>query len=153
ILKQRPDVALAYDEGRNLSGFLSWVYKDGAAQLGIDLDFLRHLGIRPRHVDGVNYVSYFRSHLGIAEASRNAVAALRAAKVDVALHDISHLTKSPTGSYDIDLHISSRRPYDVTILGVNADETARTLLALPSDLRSTFLIGCWAWETSEFPDE
>lgn len=153
ILKQRADVAQAYDDGRNLSGYLTWLYKDGPTQLGIDLNLLKHLGIQARHVKGVNYVGYFRSHLGIAEASRNAVAALRSTGVEVALHDISHLAKSPTGTYDVDFRASPRPAYDVTILGVNADETARTLAALPSDLRSTFLIGCWAWETSEFPEQ
>src|ERR1700736_683794 len=153
ILKQRPDVAHAYDDGRNLSAYLAWIFKDGPKQLGIDLDLVRHLGIHARHVKGVNYVSYFRSHLGVAEASRNAVAALRLAGIDVALHDISHLAKSPTGSYDLDLRISARSDHDVTLLGVNADETPRTLASLPSDLRSTVLIGCWNWETSEFPEE
>jgi glycosyltransferase involved in cell wall biosynthesis len=153
ILKQRPDVAQAYDDGRNLSAYLAWVYKDGPPQLGIDVGLLRCLGIQSRHVKGVNYVGYFRSHLGLAEASRNAVAALRSVGVDVALHDISHLAKSPTGTYDVDFHVSSRSAYDVTILAVNADETPRTLAALPSDLRSTLVIGCWAWETSEFPEE
>src|ERR1700730_4545325 len=153
ILKQRPDVAHAYDDGRNLSAYLAWIFKDGPKQLGIDLDLVRHLGIHARHVKGVNYVSYFRSHLGVAEASRNAVAALRSAGIDVAQHDISHLAKSPTGTYDVDLRVSPRWDHDVTILGVNADETPRTLADLPSDLRSTFLIGSWNWETSEFPDE
>ncbi len=153
ILKQRPDVAHAFDDGRNLSAYLTWIFKDGAKQFGIDLDLLKHLGIHARHVKGVNYVSYFRSHLGVAEASRNAVAALRSAGIDVAPHDISHLANSPTGIYDVDLGISLRSDHDVTILGVNADETPRTLASLPSDLRSTLLIGSWNWETSEFPEQ
>jgi glycosyltransferase involved in cell wall biosynthesis len=160
ILKQRADVAQAYDDGRNLSDFLTWLTNDGPTQLGVGMDLLSHLGIRggdvkgvSGDVKGVNYVGYFRSHLGIAEASRNAVAALKSAKIDVALHDISHQAMSPTGTYAVDLGVSSHSRYGVTILGVNADETPRTIANLPSDLHSTFLIGCWAWETSEFLEE
>src|ERR1051326_8857158 len=153
ILRQRPDLAHAYDDGRNLSGYLSWLFKDGPEQIGIDLDLLRHLGVKALDVTGVNYASYFRSHLGIAEASRNAVAALRSAGIDVALHDISHLAPSPTGTYDFDLGLFSRAHHGVTILGVNADETPRALASLPTGLRATLLIGCWAWETPEFPEQ
>jgi glycosyltransferase involved in cell wall biosynthesis len=153
ILKLRPDVAQAYDDGRNQNGFLTWLTNDGPPQLGVGMDMLRHLGIRAGYVKGVNYVGYFRSHLGIAEASRNAVVALKSAKIDVSLHDISSLAMSPTGTYGVDLGVSSNARYRTTILGVNADETPRTIANLPTNLHSTFLIGCWAWETSEFPEE
>ena len=152
ILRLRPDVAGAYDDGRNKVALLGWLDKDGPAQLGLDRELLRHLGIEGRLLlRGVNYVGYFRSHLGIGEAARNAVTALGKAGVEVAPHDISHLAESPTGNYHIEFGTSPSR-YEMTILGLNADATPYVLSSLPDDLRSTFLIGSWAWETPEFPE-
>jgi glycosyltransferase involved in cell wall biosynthesis len=153
ILRLRPDVAGAYDDGRNKVGLLGWLEKDGPAQLGVERELLRHLGIEGRLLlGGVNYIGYFRSHLGIGEAARNAVAALGAAGVEVAPHDISHLAESPTGNYAIDLR-TSRARYEMTILGFNADATPYVLGSIPEVFRSTFLIGSWAWETPDFPEE
>lgn len=153
VLRLRPDVASAYDDGRNRTGLLGWIERDGPAQMGLDRELQRYLGIEGGLLlEGVNYVGYFRSHLGIGEAARNAVAALRAVGVEVAQHDISHLAGSPTGNYDVGL-VASRLRYDMTILGFNADATPHVLGCLPEDLRSTLLIGSWAWETPEFPRE
>jgi glycosyltransferase involved in cell wall biosynthesis len=153
ILRLRPDVAGAYDDGRNKVALLGWLDKDGPAQLGLERDLLRHLGIEGRLLlKGVNYVGYFRAHLGIGEAARNAVTALGKAGVEVAPHDISHLAESPMGNYDIASGTSPSR-HEMTILGLSADATPYVLKTLPEDLRSTFLIGSWAWETPDFPEE
>ena len=54
---------------------------------------------RPQDLIGVNYVGYFRSHLGVAEAARNAVTALQAVGLDGRCRvDISQMAEAPPGA-------------------------------------------------------
>ncbi len=178
VLALRPDVARAYDDGRNRVGLSRWLASDGVAQLGADPALLGRLGFagdvlidagvaRNSHADagnvqagavagtareGVNVVGYFRAHLGVGEAARNMVAALRAVGLEVATHDVSRLAPGiPTGDYDVGGRGATAR-HGTTILGVNADETPRVLASLPAGLRATRLVGHWAWETPDFPE-
>jgi len=153
LLDLRPDIAQAFDDGRKLKSLAAWLFNDGASQIDIDPALLRYLGIDRPRLSQINYVGYFQSHLGVAEAARNAVTALGAAELDVAIHDISRLAESPTGSYAFAHRATSGASNAITILGVNADQTPTVLGRLPADLRSSFLIGYWAWETPDFPEE
>jgi len=152
VLSLRPDVAREYDDGRNEVGLLRWMLSDGAQQLGITPEMLSQLEIGRPQFTGVNYVGYFRAHLGVGEAARNAVAALRAVDLKVSPHDVTHLASSPVGAYDLDLAASSDR-HNVTILGVNADETPRVLSQVSVGHDGGLRIGHWAWETPEFPEQ
>ena len=161
VLNLRPDVALAYDEGHNRNGLIGWLFDSGPAQLHIDPALPTQLGISPheplaahaRKLSGVNCVGYFRSHLGVAEAARNAVSALEAVDLEVATYDISRLAESPKGHYALARDAGVGARHAVTIIGANADETPRVLDSLPAELRATVLVGYWAWETPEFPEE
>jgi len=103
---------------------------------------------------GVNYVGYLTAHLGVGEAARNMAAALADAGTPVAALDISNLSSSPRGQYDIlgRLNAGGAEIYPTTILHVNADELPFVLSKLPREYDDTIKIGVWAWESSEFPD-
>ncbi|MBS0319301.1 MAG: glycosyltransferase family 4 protein [Proteobacteria bacterium] len=165
ILAQREDLVAAYDDGRNRLGLARWLATDGVAQMGVDPALLPYVGLAdddggdagaardaPAAAPGVAYVGYFRSHLGIGEAARNAVVAMRAAGIVVTTHDISHLADAPVGDYDIHDAAPGGAQHAITVLGVNADETPRVLATLPRAVQRTTLVGSWAWETGEFPD-
>ena len=161
VLNLRPDVASAYDDGHNRNGLIGWLFDSGPGQLHIDPALPTQLGISPheplaahaRESSGVNCVGYFRSHLGVAEAARNAVSALEAVDLEVATYDISQLAESPKGHYALARDAGVGARHAVTIIGANADETPRVLDSLPAELRATVLVGYWAWETPEFPEE
>jgi glycosyltransferase involved in cell wall biosynthesis len=155
LMKLRPDLALAFRDGRNIVGLATWLREAGIKELDVDPRLLQELGILPHATAiGVNYVGYLNSHLGIAEAARNAISALHAVEVDVNALDISPLTAGVTGEYGSrTTSVRSGSPYSVTILGVNADNIPSVISDLPTNIGSTFRIGFWAWETTEFPEE
>jgi glycosyltransferase involved in cell wall biosynthesis len=102
---------------------------------------------------GVNYVGYLTAHLGVGEAARNMAEALSRAGTPVSALDISELSQSPRGRYDIVDRLKTGKIYPTTILHVNADQLPFVLSKLPPDYADTLKIGVWAWESSEFPDE
>jgi glycosyltransferase involved in cell wall biosynthesis len=155
LLQSRSDLADIYDSGHNARGLRRWLAGSGRDELHIDPALLQALGLDDERPNGANYVGYLRSHLGVGEAARNAIAALGAAGIRTTTHDISDTAESPQGHYELsttaNLRNGARHP--ITILGVNADQTPLVLRSLKDDLRSTFLVGYWAWETPEFPEE
>lgn len=151
LMNLRGDVASAFDDGRNGLGLLRWVHGSGVAEMGIDLALLDRIGLGEDH-PSVHYVGYLRAHLGVAEAARNSIAALREADVAVETHDISALTGNPLGAYDTaGAHRPVRNP-PIAILGFNADVMPDVLPRLPARVADTWRIGCWYWETPDFPD-
>jgi glycosyltransferase involved in cell wall biosynthesis len=115
----------------------------------------RHAGAVPAgsaQGSHVAYVGYLRSHLGVGEAGRNSLAALAGAGLDVCHYDVSRAAPAPAGEY----RLAGRRWFtgqpEVTVLGCNADALPGVLALLPADLRHAYRIGCWYWETPEFPE-
>jgi glycosyltransferase involved in cell wall biosynthesis len=157
LMKMRPDVSFAYDDGRNWRGLTAWLSRSANAEVSFDTAMLPAL---TSHADlnqapgGVNYIGYLRSHLGIGEAARNAIQSLRAAGIKVATRDISANASSPIGVYSLSADAdSSLFSGAITILGVNADQTPWILANQPAEFQSPLLIGCWAWEAPEFPEK
>jgi hypothetical protein len=97
LLRLRPD--LTSRDGEDAQRLAAWLRADGVAQLQIDPALVEQLCPRSAALSGVNYVGYFRSHLGFAAAARNAVAALQAAGLAAEGHDISQFAESPQGRY------------------------------------------------------
>jgi glycosyltransferase involved in cell wall biosynthesis len=155
VMRLRGDLATAYDDGRNHAGLVRWLLNSGPAQIGIDPAVFRLLGLGADKIGGVNVVGYLSSHLGIGEAARNAISALRAVGIEVQARDISNLAGSPTGNYlgAGDIPSARRLSHALTILVVNADATPSVCDALTDELSDTFVIGYWAWETPEFPEQ
>lgn len=153
VLRLRGDVAIAYDDGRQAAGLLTWLRRSGAPEMGLDPVLVeRFAGTGEPGAPLVNYVGYLRSHIGVGEAARQSIAALEAAGVAVRTHDISADAAAPIGNYAV----PGARPAGaaaVTILGCNADVLPGVLEALPGDMRDTYRIGCWYWETPCFPEQ
>ncbi|OYV41925.1 MAG: hypothetical protein B7Z81_00335 [Acidocella sp. 20-61-6] len=153
----RGDVAMAFNEGHNLAGLINWLRRDGKDQLGVDEKLLARIGLvdPQQELIGVNYVGYLTAHLGVGEAARNTVEALAHAGITISLMDISEMTESPRGDYDIIERFTSTttKLYPITILHVNADQLPYVLANLPANIHTTTKIGVWAWESSEFPDK
>lgn len=152
VMKLRGDIAAAYQDGLDIAGLLAWMRSSGVAEMGLDTGLIERLaagGVSA--TTSVNYVGYLRAHLGIGEAARQSIAALDAAGVLVRTHDISADAHAPVGDYQTTG--SQKHAAAITILGCNADVLPQVLDNLPSDLRGDYRIGCWYWETPDFPEQ
>jgi glycosyltransferase involved in cell wall biosynthesis len=148
LLRLRPQLA-----GYNHAELTAWLLGAGRAELGIDPALLKRLGItHPPQVPAVYYAGYLRTHLGIGEAARSSIAALRAAGMHVVTHDISATVAAPAGEYGLTSDPPGAEKPRIAVLGFNADALPNVLPTLPSELRSAYRIGCWYWETPEFPE-
>ncbi|MET1023586.1 MAG: glycosyltransferase family 4 protein [Pseudoxanthomonas sp.] len=152
VLRLRSDVAAAYDDGRHAAGLLAWLRLSGSPEMGLAPALVEHFaGTGAPGVPHVNYVGYLRSHLGIGEAARHGIMALEGAGVAVRTHDISGDATAPLGDYEVHCAQSEGLPR-VTLFGCNADALPGVLDKLPHVLRDTYRIGCWYWETPDFPE-
>ena len=157
VLEMRPDVATAFDDGRDMSGLLEWLANHGPGELHTDVDLLARLGVLPKNERrcGINYVGYLSAHLGLGEAARSYIEAFVDRGIPIALTDVSDMTRSPTGDYPLITRLQSRSdfPHPITILHFNADTFDVVLSHLPARVHDTLKIGFWAWETLEFPEK
>ncbi|MBO9513046.1 MAG: glycosyltransferase family 4 protein [Variovorax sp.] len=152
LLRLRVDVAAAYDDGRDAGGLSSWMRGSGVAEAGLSPRLVERIaGAVARGAPSVNYVGYLRSHLGVGEAARQSIAALHAAGVAVRTHDISAAAAAPMGDYAV-ATAREMQVAPITLLGCNADVLPGVLAALPRPLADSYRIGCWYWETPEFPE-
>ncbi len=101
---------------------------------------------RPR---GVNVVGYLRGELGIGEAARLSLAALRDAGVPTSTTAVDTGLQSRQRDHDDDAEGAVVRA--VSLLCVNADQVGAVLESLPVLDRTTYRIGQWYWEIEEFP--
>ncbi len=154
LLQLRGDVSITYDGGRNLKGLQRWLWTSGITEMGIDPGLLSRLCISSGDEEiSVQYVGYLRAHLGIGEAARNSVDALRGAGIGVEIFDVSDTANIQLGKYEnLARSTGACRP-QMTIFGVNADVFPAILMCIPDEMVDAYRIGCWYWETSEFPDE
>ena len=99
--------------------------------------------------EGVNVVGYLGGDIGIGEAARLVLDALRAAGV-------------PTRAVPVEQHLQSRRRpypqptgpvYDTTVVCVNADLTPGIARTVPTLLSHGARVGMWYWEVEHFPPE
>ncbi|CAN7367029.1 glycosyltransferase [Variovorax paradoxus] len=154
VLHMRGDLVNAFADGRDTVGLMTWMRTSGVRELGLDRKVVERLGMaRQAQRISVNYVGYLQAHLGVGEAARNSVAALDAAGVAVHCHDISCDTPAPTGRYSLPAARWTSETPTATILGCNADMLPDVLSKLPAELLTPYRIGCWYWETPEFPSD
>jgi len=155
LMRQRGDIAAAYQDGRNVAGFAEYLRRSGTRELGIDPALLELLGVPATApvIAGINFVGYLRSHLGVGQGARNHIAAFESVGIDVTAYDLSHTCSSPTGHYALPITQADAEAPAITVLFCNADVLPEVLEALPSSVLKTYRIGCWAWETPEFPEQ
>ena len=153
VLRLRGDVAQAYDDGRDLPGLRDWLRVSGVPEMGLDPALVERCGgMALGGGPAVNYAGYLRAHLGVGEAARQGITALEAAGLAVRIHDLSASAGAPLGDYALPVAQAAEDPAPVTILGCNADALPGVLAALPPGLLGTYRIGCWYWETPDFPE-
>jgi glycosyltransferase involved in cell wall biosynthesis len=163
LLRYRDDLAIGFNDGRDIKGLLNWLHRHGKTQTGIDENLLVRLGLVNFHGDskGVNFVGYLRTHMGIAQAARGYLESITSAGIPVSTFDISETAiisgtvKYPQGDYTILQQFPPARelPYNLTLLHVNADQLPSVFSKLPPKIQNTFNIGVWAWETMNFPED
>ena len=99
---------------------------------------------------GVNVVGYLRGELGIGESARLMLAALSAAGIrHAATPVVRHLQSRQDAAFP-ETPLPSR-PFDTTLLCVNADFTPEIAREIPELMRARHRIGMWYWEVEAFP--
>lgn len=107
---------------------------------------------RAGELRGVNLAGYARAEMGVGESVRAAAKALRAAGLETALYGVEAHPKYRASDLSAG-NLAASLPFPVTVLYVNADQTAAVLTELGARLASTrYRIGVWAWELEEFPE-
>ena len=99
---------------------------------------------------GVNVVGYFRSEVGVGEAGRLALRALRAAEVSVTA--VGERANVGVEVEPFEEDEASAEPYDVTLACVNADMLPGLYERAGELFESRHAIGLWFWEVERFPD-
>ncbi len=101
-------------------------------------------------------MGYLSAHLGLGEAARGNILALRQQGIPTEITDVSYMTESDCAPW----HPGDSGPKAdpsgeiVNIVHINADQLAQVREALGHEFFSeAYTIGMWAWETSEFPEE
>jgi glycosyltransferase involved in cell wall biosynthesis len=112
--------------------------------------------IENRGSSSCSLVGYFRSALGIGETARGYAAALASQGVAPNLVDISHLAPVAREEPPVPNHFLDSIPAsDVVIFCNNALEHPDVThqLAFSKEGQSGYVVGIWAWETPDFPEE
>jgi FkbM family methyltransferase len=98
---------------------------------------------------GVNLLGYLTAELGVGEMGRIVHDAISLAKVPVVSVLEERSLQSRTG---IDQPETVGKPhFPVSVLAVNADQTAAVLANHPEVGYQRYRIGLWAWELEDFP--
>jgi glycosyltransferase involved in cell wall biosynthesis len=151
----RPDLRYAFPLplGSSAADLMNWM--DHEARRGPWFGHLhrpprtttRHASVHPP-TPGINVVGYLHAELGIGEAARRVVMAAEAAGLPVRPVPY-HATRSR--QHQAFVGRPAQRPFDVTVLCVNADGTPNLTGHLDSELLDgRYRIGVWFWELETF---
>ncbi|MEJ0088727.1 MAG: glycosyltransferase [Limisphaerales bacterium] len=152
--------------GRHKHFFLKWIRTSGWAEMGLSKTLVFHepnsatklLNGHQTEPDsrGVNYFGYLGSRLGIGEAARGNIDALHVRGLDVQAINVSHMSSSEMGEWDLQpAELENVLPdSNINIIHINPDQLHifRESKGMPS-LGGYYNIGVWAWETLKFPEE
>lgn len=151
LVALRPDLEEAF--GEDESAFIEWIRDHGRSEHGLEARLLED-GESKTPDERIAYVGYLRAALGVGQAARGYVGALRSQGCCPTLVDLTHLTVSNFDDLAISDKISAKVPDTVQVefLHVNADQVERSLNALNPNSGNPWRIGMWAWETPDFPE-
>ena len=95
----RPDVVAAFPAmlGANWAAYVEWLHRSGIPEMGLIPEFLPKRASPPpaaKPTFGVRYVGYLSAHLGLGEAARGNILALRQQGIPTEITDVSYMTES-----------------------------------------------------------
>ena len=165
VWRARPDVRDAYPDLDGADGpeFVGWLWVHGLPELKLDPRFLPEppSWYEGSHADApsVEVFGYLRAALGLGEAARGYVRALRAADVRVATHSVpvdgppdrrGDATRRQDEVPFEDAALDHRS--DVVLACVNAPQLPELMEQLePGEFDGRYLIGQWGWEVDVVP--
>ena len=161
IYWNRPDLQHHFGEVRDgVHGrFRGWCLDNGVREEAIIRAFgvpnevgdpkILNLQVLPIEPNGIDVFGYLKAELGVGEAGRLAVKALRAADVNVSTVSYEKTISRQNIVIDVD-NVLRHKPL---LMAVNADQIASCRLDLGvKALEDKYVIGQWFWELEEFPD-
>lgn len=167
IHQDRPDLQEAMPglPDRNVDELLGWANRHGRHEPDYDPHLIdRSLEIAGgvpersrrggrsrsgRVPHGLNVVGYLTGELGIGESARLMLAALDAAGVP---HGATTVTRNLQSRQSATFAAApAPRPFDTTLLCVNADSVPEIVPQVPDLVRGRRRIGMWYWEVETFP--
>ena len=160
LWRVRPDLQLAFPEplGVNEGDLAAWALRpdsDVPAEFAIPLREVlgggtSALPVTVESTAGVNVTGYFKAELGVGEAGRQLLDAVRRSGLPFRA-DVSTATANRQNE-NVDLE-SSDLVYPISVAAINADVFGKWATTTGADLaRSTYLVGQWAWELEDFDD-
>jgi len=168
LYRRRPEIAQMFPfvESTHYRAYLEWVVNYAVIAERLEPGFLDYLGIvrsigRQEEIDyslpGVNYLGLLRSEVGLGEAARGNIRALKSQGCPISIVDVSEVASSRAQDTSLEENakgIVEGLVHDISILHVNPDYILLSSLGYKRDIFfSRFNIGYWAWETLEFPQE
>lgn len=154
LFELRPDVAAAM-KGGPVEDTLLWIRLHGVRELQLIPALLEAPASDVSTRKPISYLGYVTSELGLGEAARGYMAALKGRGYSLDVVDISDTSyHKRSASYVRGASLNGVLPGGIKILHVNADSLPSVIERIPPETRKdSYCIGIWAWETLEFPDE
>lgn len=155
LWERRADLRAAFPAplGRHAAAFRAWCEHSAPSEEGLAswaLPVPPPPVPPPADKPGVNLLGYLTAELGLGEMGRIVHDALRAGGVPVACAVEEATVSNRTG---LPAPASTGEPrFPVSLVCVNADQTATVLAAHPAVATDRYRIGLWAWELEEFPE-
>lgn len=162
IYWDRPDLMHHFPEVREgLHGrFFGWCVDSGVREsatirafgvpMDLDLPKIENLQVQTESANGINVFGYLNAELGVGEAGRLAVKALRAANVPVSTISYSKTVSRQNLEFASD-NVVRYRPI---LMAVNADQVEQCRNDLGNKaMDNRYVIGQWFWELEELPEK
>lgn len=149
VYGSRPDLRAAFPgviAGRSTE-LVDWARSVGLSQ--VETAAAPQAPTGGSRAEGVNVVGYLSGELGVGESARLMLTAMDAGGVPHATVAVTkNLRSRQTAAYR---SASSDALFDVTLLCVNAKETASVSSSITPVVKGSYRIGMWYWETEDFP--
>ncbi|KAA9166779.1 FkbM family methyltransferase [Amycolatopsis acidicola] len=149
----RVDLRIAFPQptGANAEAFRAWCVSSGVSEGELAEWALPGHPIPPRPpVDefGANLLGYLTAELGVGEMGRIVHEAIETANIPVA----SVLEEKILNRTGLERPVTVGDPkFPVSVIAVNADQTAHVLSGHREVAYERYRIGLWAWELEDFP--
>ena len=102
---------------------------------------------------GVNVVGFLDSGLGLGEAARNVIKAVKAQKIDFVLNN-QIIKKSRSVDHQYSSNFTNQNPFFFNLININPDYLDLFYLKVKKEFfESKYNIGTWYWELADIPKE